>query len=370
MFFSCIQEYIPQGIEKVSGILVIDGMIRNGESVFRLSYSVGISDPLNGSTAINNAEVYVESNDGARIPALFTDNGTYIAQTPVLDVTKAYRLSALIDGEICESEFLKPIITTEIDSIFPVKKSNDNSVEICIATHAPNNSSIYYRWSYRETWEVKAELYANARWAPNRPSEDQGIEYVIWHSLHTSENLYYCWGRDSSKTIILASTEKLSENRIVQQELLTIPFDHDKLSILYHIEVEQMQIRVAAYQYFFDLKKSVERIGDIFDPVLTTGLRGNIYFRNDPGRMVIGYIEVATVTSKDRYIWDKEEGFYRPPPRKCIDFPAIVSWAFHPLAYPNIYMYGESRAFNTCVDCRTKEKATKLRPPEWPTDHL
>ena len=372
LFYSCIQEFIPQGIEDVRGILVIDGMIRNGESVFRLSYSVGISDSINGSEAINHAEVYVESNDGLRIPALFTDNGIYIAKTPVLDTKKEYRLSAIIDGEICESEFLAPVITAEIDSIFPVKKDRNQSVELCIATHDPGNNSIYYRWEYREAWEVKTELFANARYHEDENGKVIDYSKLIEHSLNTSENTYYCWGRDSSKTFFLASTEKFSENRIAQQPLVNIPCDHDKLSILYHIEVEQIQIREAAYRYFDDQKKMVDRTGDIFDPILSVSLRGNLYFRNDPNRMVIGYVEVATVTIIDRYIWERE-GYYELPPYMCkfYEIPGATylwerdRWGYIPAFYNN-----EASADRRCVDCRLKENASKLKPVGWPTEHL
>ena len=362
--FCCIDEYIPQGMEEVRGILVVDGMIRNGESVFRLSYSAGTSDKLDGSQAINHAEVYVESNDGIRVSALFSGSGVYIAQTPVLDAEKEYRFSALIDGELCESEFLSPIITAEIDSIFPVKQGINEPVELCVATHDPDNSSMYYRWTYRETWEVKADLYANARWGPSGD--------VIFHNLHTSENTYYCWGRDSSKTFILASAEKLSENRITQQILTSFPCDHDKLSILYHIETEQMQLRESAYKYFANVNEQVERAGDIFSPILTTGLRGNIYFRGDPGRVVIGYIEVATVTSMDRYIWERE-GFYKAPLRRCNpdNLSDIVWWDIRTFGYSPIYLYLEKMAVRSvCVDCRVKENASKLKPPGWLTEHL
>jgi hypothetical protein len=332
-------------------------MIQNGESIFRLSWTVGISEELDGSEFISDAEVYVESNDGIRIPAVFSGAGTYIAQTPVLDTLREYRLSATIKGETCESKFLKPIISTEIDSIFPVKRRRNDPVEICVATHDPASRSVYYRWQFRDTWEVKADLYANSRWGSNGT--------VIFHSLHTSENTYYCWGRDSSKAILIASSEKLSEGRIAQQTLATIPCDHDKLSILYHIEVEQMQLREAAYRYFADIKERTERTGDIFSPVLTSGLRGNIYFRNNPERMVIGYIEVATVTTKDRYIWE-HEGFYEPQIAICWD--QIFPWSEYISAA--IYQYEVFKTPSMCVDCRMKENASKRKPPGWPTDHL
>ena len=374
LFVSCIDEFIPQGIEEVRGILVVEGTIQNGESVFRISYSVGMSDSLDSSAAINDAEIYVESNDGMRIPALFIGNGAYIAQTPVLDAEKEYRLSALIDGEICESAFLAPVLTVEIDSIFPIKKSMNDPVEICIATHDPDNNSIYYKWTYRETWEVKAELYANARWHEDENGRMIDRSKLIEHSLFTPENTYYCWGRDSSKTILMASTERLSENRVAQQPLLKIPCDHDKLSVLYHIEVKQMQLREAAYKYFDAVNKQVDRKGTMFDPVMTTAIRGNIYFRNNPDRMVIGYIEVATVMSMDRYIWERE-GLYEPPPPMCTssyttpDY-TVYMWNKERFDLTTAYYNIEEWADKRCVDCRIKENASKLKPPGWPTDHL
>ena len=379
LLVSCIDEFIPRGIEEMRDILVVDGMIQNGESVFRLSYSVGITDTLDGSKAINNAEVYVESNDGMRTPALFTGNGTYIAQTPALDSEKEYRFSAIINGELCESDFLSPVISAEINSIFPVKKGSNESVEICVATYDLDNSSKYYRWTFRETWEVKAELYAHARYLEDENGNVIDRSQLIEHSLFTSENTYYCWGRDSSKTFHLASTEKLSENRITQQKLVTIPCDHDKLSILYHIKVEQMQLREAAYKYFADIRELVDRTGDVFDPILTIGVRGNINYPGKPDRMVIGYVEVATVTSMDRYIWERD-GFYEPQPHMCASYTVPVGGTFETYMTWNRDFLGYQRAYyneepltssdKRCVDCRLKENASKLKPPEWPTDHL
>jgi hypothetical protein len=365
LFAGCIQEFIPAGINEERGILVIDGMIQNGESIFRLSWTVGISEELDGSEFINDAEVYVESNDGIRIPAVFSGVGTYIAQTPVLDTLREYRLVATIKDETCESGFLKPTISTEIDSIFPVKRRNGGPVEICVAAHDPADRSSYYRWQYREAWEVKTELYANGRYENGK---------FIPHSRFTSENTYRCWGRDSSKVILIASTEKLSESRITQQTLVTIPCRHDRLSILYHIEVEQMQLREAAYRYFADVKERAERTGDIFSPVLTSGLRGNIYWRDNPEGLIIGYIEVATVTAKDRYIWERE-GFYEFPGNNCYPDSEFNYWwrggaSFFEREAPNVYLSGLNSANIKCVDCRLKEKATKLKPSGWPTDSL
>jgi hypothetical protein len=217
---------------------------------------------------------------------------------------------------------------------------------------------------YNETWEVKADFYANARWGPGGT--------VIFHSMYTSENTYYCWGRDSSKTLLLGDTEKLSQNIISRQKIAEIPCDHDKLSLLYHIEARQMQLREAAYRYFSDMQERIERTGDLFSPILTTGLRGNIRCTNDPERLVIGYVEVATTTQKDIYVWEKE-GFYEVPATYWRDLGRrcdVKEWDLFHRSY-SIFSYGKSVVYNPdCVDCREREHATKDRPEGWPTEHF
>lgn len=75
---------------------------------------------------------------------------------------------------------------------------------------------------------------------------------------HTSQNTYYCWGRDSSKVMLLATTDKLTENLIYEKKLIEIPRDHDKLKILYYIEVKQNRIRKGAYAYFENMQRNIE----------------------------------------------------------------------------------------------------------------
>lgn len=55
----------------------------------------------------------------------------------------------------------------------------------------------------------------------------------------TSLNTYYCWGRDSSKVMLLETTDKLSENRVDRKKLFEIPCDDERISILYHLRVSQ-----------------------------------------------------------------------------------------------------------------------------------
>jgi hypothetical protein len=356
----CINEFIPAGAPQQRGLLVVDGIITNGRSIFTLSRSVGISEELSGEVMINDATVAIETDDGNSIPAYPAGEGRYVAQTGDLDINRQYCLSFTTGGDHYQSEYLTPIMTAEIDSLYPVKEGEGAPVVICLSTHDPEDNSKYYRWLYHETWEVKAELYANARW------KDSKQDSVISHSLQTSENTYYCWGRDSSKTLILGDTENLSQNAIIGRKMVTIPSDHDKLSILYHIEAEQRQIREAAYRYFLEMQQNVERTGSIFSPILTAGMRGNIRCADDPERIIIGYVDVSSTTHKDRYVWER---FYEPPKLRCLP-PYYGSGAIYLYPPPPEPPSRIVTAALSCVDCRTKENASKNRPEGWPTEHL
>lgn len=358
----CIDEYNPKGIEEVSDLLVIEGTITDDESVFTLRRSVGLSESLTGNETVDNAFLYVEKENGERINGYFTENGTYHIPTIQLIPEQKYRLRISIDGEEYESTFLAPIFTPEIDSIFPMKRGQGEPVYMCVSTHDPQNQSRYYLWSYKEHWEVTAELAANAG------VDDNG--FLISYDLGTSNNTFYCWGKDSSKVLILDTSEKLSENVIAQKRLVEIPCDNDKLSRLYYIDVQQKQIRKEAYDYYTNLQKNIEQTGSIFAPV-PSEMKGNIRSTTNPDLPVIGYIDVSTITKKHLYI-PREQGLYEAPRGSCVglitDDPemAYPTWAYYQVQIGEPTLWAPF----SCVDCRMKYRASKNKPDFWPTNHL
>lgn len=358
----CIDEYHPKGIEEVSDLLVIEGTITDNESIFILRRSVGLSEALRGTETVDNALLYVENENGERINGYFTQKGRYYVPTTELIPEQKYRLHISIGGEEYESTFLAPLFTPEIDSVFPMKRGQGEPVYMCVSTHDPSNQSRYYLWSYKEHWEVTAELAANAGVDEN----DRRVDY----NLFTSNNTYYCWGDDSSKVLILDTSEKLSENVISQKRLTEIACDNDKLSVLYYIAVQQKQIRKEAYDYYSNIQKNIEQTGSIFAPV-PSEMKGNIRCITNPDLPVIGYIDVSTITKKDLFV-PKEQGLYETPIRTCLGFVtedpeyAYPTWAY--------YLYQEGLPTQwapfSCVDCRIKYRATKNKPDFWPNNHL
>lgn len=350
----CISDFTPE-VKGTAGILVVDGMITSGESVFRLSRSISIMGDSRDKDTITDAQVSVERSDGMLFEARQDEKGVYKIQNDELDLGLAYRLNLTVDNKQYQSTFLKPMFTPEIDSLSYQKRGREEPVTIHVSSHAGKDSSPYYRWSYKENWEVQAPLYANAR------EVRSGI--VIWHNPYTSENLYHCWVKDSSKILLIGTTEKLVENRLAEHKLFEIPASDERLSVLYHVEVSQMQMRKEAYDYFKMLQEEIERTGNLFSPVMSAGDNGNIFDLSDPDELVIGYVEVASVTRKIMYL-SHEMDLYVPDK---VEFCEIFSKDY-PMGGLAWYRYPESKTYPRCVDCR-QGKATKDRPSWWPNDH-
>ena len=359
---ACVTDFTPE-VKGVSGILVVDGTITDGESVFRLSRSVGITDDIRSADTITNAEVSVERSDGVFFKASQESKGAYRAINGALDPNLEYRLNISLDGKQYQSSFLRPTFTPEIDSLSFQGHGGEKPVTIHVSSHAGKDSPPYYCWSYKENWEIQSRWFANAR------EEPLGSKNIIWHNPYTSENTYHCWVKDSSKVLLVGTTEKLTENRLAEHKLFEIPVSDERLSVLYHVEVSQMQIRKEAYDYFKILQDEIERTGSIFSPIMSAGDNGNIFNVSDPDELVIGYVEVATVSREGMFL-SYDMNLYLPVVDEvayCRIFKKGVGMGSDESML--WYRYPETVTFPSCVDCRAKPGATKNRPAWWPNEH-
>ncbi len=352
---ACVTDFTPE-VKGVSGILVVDGTITDGESVFHLSRSVGITDDIRSADTITNAEVSVERSDGVFFKASQESKGAYRAINGALDPNLEYRLNISLDGKHYQSSFLKPIQSAEIDSLSFHKAGKGEPVTIHVSAHADKAQSPFYRWTFVENWELRAPRYT-------RHGYVNGV--LTEFNINSPLNTYYCWGKDTSKVLLLESTEALAENRVEERKLTEIPCSHDKVSQLYHIEVFQTQLREEAYDYLRFMQDEIERTGGLFSIVMSAGDNGNIYNLSDPEEVVIGYIEVASTTRKSIFIANDTAKLYEDPHEYCPAYPA------GPFAGQQFWLDYDKRLYTheTCVDCRSRYNASKNKPDWWPTDH-
>ena len=65
-FCGCIDEYKAKGIKEATDILVVEGVITDYESIITLSRSANISEEHTSLNYVDNAQVYVECDDGTQ----------------------------------------------------------------------------------------------------------------------------------------------------------------------------------------------------------------------------------------------------------------------------------------------------------------
>lgn len=312
----CITDYIAQGIDEEQNILVVEGHISQGESYISLSKSANLND-VAFFEFINNAVVYVECDDGARMYAenpIYNagfSNNRYVIQTENLQFDRKYRLKIEIEEidtssegcifqngvyvncpvktiEYC-SDYAYPIVTPEIDSVFWTKSGPGQFVQIHVTTHDPEQQALHYKWSYQEDWEIKSDVLPI------------NIPYPST-----------CWNFEKSRDILIGSGEKTVFGN-VSGIIATLPPTSRKLEVMYRIIVQQNSISKRAYDYFANIKKNTQKMGGLFDPI-PSELRGNITCITEPDRPVIGFIDVSLTTQRKLYI-AREEGVYEFIPR-------------------------------------------------------
>jgi len=395
----CVTDFEPEGINEVSSILVVEGIITDDETTITLSRSLNLlTDDFSSTYYVDHARVYVECDDGAQFQADqwwwgISRAGKYTIKTGKLDLKRQYRLKIEIeeiDTDVpitipsslptktyeYHSDYAYPIQTPEIDSVFWQKRGKGQPVTIHVATHSPLNEIMYYRWSYREDWEYCSELtYFDLNKCPKCNTEPLKNGEVCPRCKELKREFpYYCWNNSNSKALLLGSAEKTVFGKLTDKIIEYSP-SNLKLSYLYRIDVTQNAISKRAYNYFTNIRRNSENTGSLFAPI-PSELRGNIVCETDPGRPVIGYIDISTTTHKRKYI--SGQNIYERPYSTCkVLSQEEMAELFDPIFPLNLeYIIYEWFAPRMpplfvqlkCVDC-TYYGGTKDKPDDWPNNH-
>ena len=365
---ACIDEYTPKIGNELSDILVVEGTISGGNNtVIKLSRSVTLSSEYTFNPVMG-ATVFVQRSDGWTSDlGVETLMGEYHIAMDELDTSLSYNLVIHADGKEYQSKPTKPLITSEIDSVSWKKKGDGEPVTIHVTAHDNGRDVGYYRWSYKEDWEITAPFFANG----NLDIETKVFTPYFLNGLNT----YYCWNKDSSRVLLLGDTEKLSGNLIYEKRLVSIDPFNDKISYLYSILVKQWAVSKPAYHYLDNLQSNIDEAGSIFAPQ-PSELKGNIECITSPGDAVIGYVDVATVAEKRLFITEKEVRDSGRRNYQCTikavgsKYDAIDTmkvYGYYLLTGSEDMIEGQVTE-RRCVDCNLR--GNKIKPHFWPNDHI
>ena len=378
----CVTEYDAPVSNQLDNLLVVEGIITNGTTTISLSRSVGLSGDVQKSQPVDLARVWVENEAGLRFESSTVNNGQYTIPTGELDYSVRYRLRISLGGDEYETDFLEFRTTSPIEEINLYQKESGNPVQVRINTSGAEGQSPYYFWSYEEIWETHAHQmathylgiegnytdyysYGYVTYTLNRRYQDFIQEY------DTYSPYYICWKYDNSKSLLLGSNDKLTENRITNHVLYEVEPTDDRFSYLYYVKIKQYSLSEDAYNYFNNLKKNAEDIGSIFSPV-PSEMRGNIVCTTNPDIPVIGYVEASETEIKERFIRSGETPYTKTHTCDILtgagDIPETQLFDFYLFFYDQ--EASEQKWTNLpCIDCRSTG-GTKIKPDFWPNDHI
>jgi Domain of unknown function (DUF4249) len=364
---NCKEVYNPPAIQNNPHLLVVDGIVINGNdsTVITLSRTRSLSDTV-PSEFEKNAQVSVVGASGVEYPLLSEGNGSYIIDQLLLDTTQQYQLKIVTaDGNEFRSDLNHVYTSPPIDSL---NWSQDaDGVHIYVNSHDPTNNSKYYRWQYLTTWEYHSAFLSSAEYI----DENTIVPRYLDNQVNT------CYKSQASSSIEVATTTQLSSDIISQYEVSFVPTGSEQISAVYSNLVSQYAIPVEAYNFWQNLKRNTEQLGSLFDLQPFTEL-GNIQCVNNPAVKCIGFISFSTLSQKRIFISKNEVNNWNYSPYYGGDCsittvpPDSISFYFQPPGGPyfNSLVGGTTNgsylvSTASCVDC-TYHLGTNQKPSFWP----
>lgn len=230
---------------------------------------------------LNNEYVFVEKS------------GVYVSESEFEVLPgREYTLEITTkDGKVYKSssESLTTVspITSVVSSVATTSKDG-TGVQIKVNSYDPSRTSNYYRYEYEETYKIIAPKWNADKLIVTGP---QSVEIA-----DNDPGKRICYTTKKSTDIILTSTNNLAEDRVN----FTVRFIKESDYIIAHrysILVTQYVENLEAYT-FHKTMKEISSSNSVLSPKQPGVFSGNIRCTSNADERVMGYFDVATVSSQ------------------------------------------------------------------------
>jgi hypothetical protein len=317
ILIACKKPYYPPETTVNYNYLVVEGVINSGadSTIIKLSRTVTLSAKNTFNPELH-AVLTVEGDQGNSYPLTETTGGSYVSPGLNLDNTHNYRLRIkTVNGEQYLSDYVAVLNSPQIDSVS--YKTDNKGVNVFVSTHDPKNATRYYRWDYNETWSYNSAFFSYYK---------SNGDTVLPRTLN--DLVYSCWrSSDTSSTIVLSNSTKLTNDVIVNFPLTSIGGTDERLGSVFCIQVLQYALTPDAYSFWQNVQKNTQQLGSIFD-ALPSQLNGNIHCISNPSVTAIGYVSLGAVSSTRFFIFNHNLPAYGP-----IIYPAYDTCGIFSLLY-------------------------------------
>lgn len=315
---SCVDPYQLQ-TTNFEEVIVIEATITNElkKQEIKISKTYRLEEE-NEDALITDANVYVQDSDGNQYSFEYqTDK--YISTNEFQAIAnKEYELHVTTsDGKTYSSTKQKLTTITEIESVTASVVTNEDGirgVEMAVNSFDPTNTSKYYRYEYEETSKATAPEW-KSQYAVVNPDNNNSVGHPYIELFPRVTEAKTCYLTEKSKNLYLISTNNFVEDRVINFPLRFIADSDYTIGERYSINVKQYIQNLEAYSYYTTLKELSASGGDILSPNQPGFLLGNIKSNANQNEKVIGFFEVASISTK-RIFFNYEEifpGELQPP---------------------------------------------------------
>lgn len=387
LLFSCVEEIDLQNFENTN-LLIVKAELTDELKKHTIKLSRTI--PLDSVTAKNETSATVHITDNLGNTYLFSElePGLYQSTTAFrAEIGNTYKLHIkTIDEEVYESESQKITGKNDISNLYAIQGKNvsgELGVSIIVESSNENTTAKYYKYSYEETYVVKAPYWSTDSLKIISANPRNPILELIKKPNNALERRI-CYKTAYSNIILQTETNSLSTNSVKY----AIRFIAQKNPIIWHrysMLVNQYTQSYEAYTYYKTLDK-LSTDENVFSQVQTGFLQGNISPIENTNNSVIGFFEVNSV-SKKRFFFNfgdlypvhdinfqgacqllLERPYLTDPlnSKEVLESPLIAAITYRHLVYAKETLDAIRPYFVVpiqCTDCRYT--ASNKKPPFW-----
>ena len=386
---SCVEPFEAEdlGYER---LLVVEGTIT--DEVKHQEILLSYTSPLD--------TVLMQYESGATVQVTTSDNRTYAFNEVSPGLYQSQSAFAAVAGTDYQLEITtssgEDFVSDEsqignnpgLAAIYAGMELDPNGNEemvIYIDSQNTQEDVSYYRFAYEETYQLIAP-----RWSP--------FDFVVINDVFPffevdivlrEREERVCYNTEFSTAIIQGATQALAENRLMQFPVRRLAKDDYKIAHRYSIEVKQFTQTADAHA-FYETLNEFSTVTNLFSSLQPGRLEGNVHARNSDGADVVGYFEVATVSTIRLFvnyndIFEEDPAVIYPINCEPLGSPPLFSPGGHPMGVitsplidaikAGVIKYvaenpypgdGQGPYFTTttpCGDCN--EFGTNIKPDFW-----
>ena len=306
---SCIEPF-EGAVNSFEDVLVVNATLTNENKKQEVLLTRSFRFEEEVAPAEENAEVIVRTDNGDQYMFEEVAPGKYLSNVAfAAEMNKEYTLSILTEnGQSYTSSSMElPVENTSIDNVYAERTTNNDGIEgmgIFVDSFDPSGNSNYYRHEYIETFKIIAPA-----WTPfDIVVLNEGVSTFNTAIILREREERTCYGTNPSRSILVASTLALSEDRLTKYNVRFIERDNYILTHRYSVLVRQYVQSPEAFSYYETLRGLSQTSGNVFSEDQPGFLAGNIFSSENPTENVAGFFEVAAV-AQQRIFFDYEDFF-------------------------------------------------------------